>query len=99
LCSELGIREGVLPAGLFRGLEDDTPTFMMRDHTVITNADVSEADVYEITKAIHEHSHFLQEGSVPFAYNPATALDNLGVPVHPGALRFYEKCGYAPSSS
>jgi TRAP-type uncharacterized transport system substrate-binding protein len=55
---------------------------------------VPEVTVYLITKAIYENLPFLQ------AIHPATnamsldaALAGLPLPLHPGALRYYEEAG------
>jgi TRAP transporter TAXI family solute receptor len=59
-----------------------------------TNADVSEENVYMITKTIFENLPFLQ------AIHPATkelaienAIAGLPVPLHPGAVRYYQEIG------
>ncbi|WOI55811.1 TAXI family TRAP transporter solute-binding subunit [Palleronia sp. LCG004] len=59
-----------------------------------TNADVPEEAVYEITKAFWEGVGEM-EGSAPWLRNITldTALEDLNLPLHPGALRFYEEAG------
>ena len=94
LVQEMDLRKGVMPAGLFRGLEQDTPTIVAKYHTITSHAHLRDEDAYEIVKAIDEHPECLQEQHVPFAYDAHTAWDNLGVPLHPGAEAYFREKGY-----
>jgi hypothetical protein len=94
LAAELNLRKGALPTHLLRGIDEDLPTFVMKDHTVSTHATLSDDDAYAIVKAIDEHSDTLQEGPVPFAYHPLTAWRGLSLPLHPGAEAYYRERGY-----
>ena len=94
LVAEMDLHKGFMPAGLFRGLDKDTPTIVAKYHTITSHAHLSDEDAYEIVKAIDEHPDCLQEQHVPFAYDPYTAWDNLGVPIHPGAEAYFREKGY-----
>lgn len=83
----------VLEAGTYPGQEKDVHTLGQANFMAV-RYDVSEEDVYLITKTIYEN--------LPFLYNihKATkemalehALDGLTVPLHPGALRYYREMG------
>jgi TRAP transporter TAXI family solute receptor len=83
----------VIPAGTYPGQDADWNT-IAQPNFLATNADVSEENVYMITKTIFENLPFLQ------AIHPATkamALENaiagLPVPLHPGAAKFYQEQG------
>lgn len=82
-----------IPAGTYPGLDQDVTT-IAQPNFLATNADVSEENVYMITKAIYENLPFLQ------AIHPATkamaiekAIAGLPLPLHPGAQRYYEEAG------
>jgi len=82
-----------IPAGTYPGLDQDVTT-IAQPNFLATNADVSEENVYMITKAIYENLPFLQ------AIHPATkamaiekAIAGLPLPLHPGAQRYYEETG------
>lgn len=82
-----------IPAGTYPGQEADVVT-VGQPNFLAVNADVPEETVYKITKAIFENLPFLQ------AIHPATnemsldvALDGLPMPLHPGALRYFEEAG------
>ncbi|MDP5361399.1 MAG: TAXI family TRAP transporter solute-binding subunit [Paracoccaceae bacterium] len=83
----------LIPAGTYPGQTEDINT-VAQPNFLATNADLPEENVYLITKAIFENLPFLQ------AIHPATkemaiekALDGLPLPLHPGALRYYQEVG------
>ena len=83
----------VIPAGTYPGQEADWNT-IAQPNFLATNADISEENVYLITKTIYENLPFLQ------AIHPATkamsleaAIAGLPVPLHPGAARYYQEQG------
>lgn len=83
----------VIPAGTYPGQDADWNT-IAQPNFLGTNADVSEENVYMITKTIFENLPFLQ------AIHPATkamalekAIAGLPVPLHPGAAKYYQEMG------
>ncbi len=83
----------VIPAGTYPGQEADWNT-IAQPNFLATNADISEDNVYMITKTIYENLPFLQ------AIHPATkamaiekAIAGLPVPLHPGAAKYYKEQG------
>lgn len=82
-----------IPAGLYKGVETDTPTFGLANGMVLSK-DVPEDIVYEMTKTIFENLDNLK------AVHPAlgriskdTVLNGFGAPLHPGALKYYREIG------
>ena len=82
-----------IPAETYPGQTEDVTTIGQPNFLAV-NEDVSEDAVYKITKAIYENLPFLQ------AIHPATnemsldtALNGLPMPLHPGALRYFEEAG------
>ena len=85
--------EYLIPGGTYPGLDKDVTT-IAQPNFLATTADLPEEDVYEITKTMYENLAFLQ------AIHPATkamalekAIAGLPLPLHPGALRYYEEAG------
>lgn len=83
----------LIRAGTYPGLDTDVNT-IAQPNFLATSADVSEENVYMITKAIYENLAFLK------AIHPATevmsieaAIAGLTLPLHPGAQRYYEEVG------
>ncbi len=82
-----------IEAGTYPGQTEDVQT-IAQPNFLATSADVSEENVYMITKTIYENLPFLQ------AIHPATkamaiekAIAGLPLPLHPGAARYYEEVG------
>ena len=82
-----------IPAGSYPGQDTDVQT-VAQPNFLATNADIPEEHVYQVTKAIYENLPFLQ------AIHPATkvmsiesAIAGLPLPLHPGALRYYQEVG------
>ncbi len=82
-----------IPANTYAGQSEDIATIAQPNFLAV-NADVSEDDVYLITKTIYENLPFLQ------AIHPTmqsitldTAIVGLPIPLHPGALRYYQEVG------
>ncbi len=85
--------EYLIPAGTYPGQQEDVTT-IAQPNFLATTADVAEENVYLITKTMYENLPFLQ------AIHPATkamaleqAIAGLPLPLHPGALRFYQEMG------
>lgn len=82
-----------IPAGSYKGIDVDTPTFGLANGMVLSK-DVPEEVVYEMTKAIFENLENLK------AVHPAlgriskdSVLNGFGAPLHPGALKYYREIG------
>lgn len=85
--------DAVLPAGIYNGIDSDIQTLAVRAIWA-THSDTSEAVIYELTKALFENTETLgkvhpkgKEISLDYA------LESVSIPVHPGALRYYEEKG------
>lgn len=82
-----------IPAGTYPGQDADVQT-IAQPNFLATSADLPEEHVYQLTKSIYENLPFLQ------AIHPATqvmaietAIAGLPLPLHPGALRYYQEVG------
>jgi TRAP transporter TAXI family solute receptor len=82
-----------IPAGTYPGQEQDFATIAQPNFLAV-NVDVSEDDVYQLTKAVYENLPFL---AGIHAATKVMALDSaitgLPLPLHPGAIRYYEEAG------
>ena len=87
--------ENVVPAGTYEGVDEAVETLSVGAQWV-TSSDQPEELVYEITKALWNDSTraLLDAGHAKGAEITAeTALDGIGIPLHPGAERFYTEAG------
>jgi TRAP-type uncharacterized transport system substrate-binding protein len=84
-----------LPFRYMRGVPD-TPIQSVGSTGVAVygRQDMPEAFVYDVAKAIDEHRGLLKWANMPFSYDPRTVADGAGVPLHPGAARYYREAGY-----
>ncbi|TFL17171.1 TAXI family TRAP transporter solute-binding subunit [Jannaschia formosa] len=84
-----------IPGGTYDGVEEDVETISVGAQW-ITSADQPEELIYEITKALWNDNtrKLLDGGHAKGAQITAdTALDGIGIPLHPGAERFYREAG------
>ncbi len=83
----------VIPAGTYKGIDEDVQTATTMAMWVVS-ADVDEDLVYEMTKTMWEN-----RAAIESAHEKGkditldTALDGMGIPLHPGAEKYYEEVG------
>ncbi|WP_033541618.1 TAXI family TRAP transporter solute-binding subunit [Planococcus sp. CAU13] len=77
-----------VPAGIY-GLTEEVPTVSVLAMLVAQN-DLSEDTVYNITKAIYENTDKIQHAKAEFI-KAETALDGIGIDIHPGAQRYFDE--------
>ena len=83
----------VIEGGTYPGVDEDVNTVAQPNFLMVRD-DLPEETIYEITKTIYENLAFLQ------GIHPATramsldvAIAGLPLPLHPGAIRYYEEQG------
>ncbi|MGY6634571.1 MAG: TAXI family TRAP transporter solute-binding subunit [Alkalilacustris sp.] len=82
-----------LPADLYPGMDAPVQTVALAN-AMVTHADMDEELVYQVTRAMHENFEFLVSVHPSMAdMTPEFAVSTLPIPLHPGALRFYEEAG------
>lgn len=82
-----------IPAGTYKGLDKDVETVAVMAMLGV-RADLSEEVIYEITKAIFEHTDILvatHKRAVDITLE--TALDGMSIPLHPGAEKYFKEQG------
>lgn len=82
-----------LRAGLYEGMEEPVQTLSI-PNVLVVNADMSDDLAYQVTKLLFEHTDEL------IAIHPAAkdttvefSLNSTPIPLHPGAIRYYEEIG------
>jgi TRAP transporter TAXI family solute receptor len=82
-----------VPGGVFAGVPE--PQYLMHMDTVfVAREDISEAAVYELTKAIWEHNDELLKKPGLMAWKTEKFLTTEpGLPYHDGAIKFYKEIG------
>ncbi len=83
----------VIPGGMYRGTDQDTPTFGVKA-TLVTSADVSDEVVYQLVKAVFDNFDAFRKLHPAFAHLKKTdMLLGNSAPLHPGAIRYYKEAG------
>ena len=83
----------VIPGGLYKGVDEDVPA-LATPALWICDAKLSPTLVYKMTKALWEHRDVLEKvHSQGKNITLETALDGIGIPLHPGAELYYKEVG------
>jgi len=86
-------RRATLVAGTYPGLEKDL-ALISQPNLLVVHKDVPEAVVYQIVQSLYDNLHYLQ--NIHQAANSMAlenAVEGLSLPLHPGALRYYQEKG------
>ncbi|WP_249869405.1 TAXI family TRAP transporter solute-binding subunit [Oceanobacillus saliphilus] len=79
-----------IEAGTY-GLEEEVATVAVLAMVVVTDS-VPEDTVYELTKAIYDNASSMAHAKAEFI-TLETALDGIGIDLHPGAKRYFDEEG------
>ncbi|MFK7875775.1 MAG: TAXI family TRAP transporter solute-binding subunit [Paracoccaceae bacterium] len=81
------------PAENRPGITEPTGTFA-NPFLLVAGANTPDDVVYEVTKTLYENQAALATAGKAFAgFDPAAMAPDLGINIHPGALRFYKEVG------
>ena len=84
---------GVIPAGTYDGQSADVPTVAITN-ILVTHSKVSDEVAYQMTKLMFDNLERLGTAhSAAKDIKLETATENLPIPLHPGAERFYKEAG------
>jgi len=100
-CKSLGYDEAVIPAGSYPFVNEDIPSVTDYEF-LVTRPDMPDDIVYYTLKALFSHQDMLiavsanvEEQLSPAAIaNSLKVMEQSGVPIHPGALKFYREMGW-----
>jgi len=79
---------------LFRGVNRRIKTLGRSGEAIFARDDTPEQAAYEMAKAIDKNHGALKWFIRVYTYDPNTVWQNFGVPLHPGAERYYREMGY-----
>jgi TRAP-type uncharacterized transport system substrate-binding protein len=80
--------------GLLKGVDRKIKTVGRSGNSVFARYDTPEQASYDIAKAIDINRAALKWFIRPYSYDSRTVWKNDGVPLHPGAERYYREMGY-----
>lgn len=83
----------IVPGGTYTGQDTDVPTAAVTN-ILVTHEDVPEEVVYQMTKQMFEGLDSIKAAHAAGRdIDPSKATDNLPIPLHPGAERYYREAG------
>lgn len=93
---EPGLMATKIPKTAYKGMDKDVPT-VGTVTCIIISKDVSDDLAYKIVKTLYANWPELAKikKTAIDASKPENAIMGTGIPVHPGALRYYKEKGYA----
>jgi TRAP-type uncharacterized transport system substrate-binding protein len=80
--------------GLLRGIDRRIQTLGRSGEAIFARDDAPEQAAYDLARAIDENHGALKWFIRIYTYDPNTVWQNFGVPLHPGAERYYREAGY-----
>ncbi|MBN1781655.1 hypothetical protein JW948_11050 [bacterium] len=83
--------------GLLRGVDRRIRTLDRSGESVFGRENMPEQAAYDLAKAIDDNHGALKWYIRVYTYDPETVWQNFGVPLHPGAERYYREAGYMKS--
>jgi TRAP-type uncharacterized transport system substrate-binding protein len=79
---------------LLRGVNRRIKTLGRSGESIFARDDTPEQAAYDLAKAIDENHGSLKWFIRVYTYDPKTVWQNFGVPLHPGAEKYYREAGY-----
>jgi uncharacterized protein len=79
---------------LLKGVDRRIKTLGRSGESIFVRDDTPDQAAYDLAKAIDEHHGALKWFIRVYTYDPKTVWQNFGVPLHPGAERYYREAGY-----
>ena len=93
--SSLAYTSEVIPAGTYTGQTTDISTIGVKS-VLITKADVSDDTIEQLTSLLFEKENEISySNSLKLELTYDFATDDIPIPFHDGANRYYKACGYS----
>ena len=95
--AELGIGKGTIPAGMYPKAANagESVTSATMGTTMIVSAKMADDLAYTLTRTLNDNVQRVRKTHPSLAdYDPELGYLHLGVPLHPGAERYYREKGY-----
>jgi TRAP transporter TAXI family solute receptor len=84
----------VIPAGIYRGVDKDVPTYGVKA-TLVTSEQKPDEVVYNVVKTVFENLDRFRRANPAFSsLKPEEIQQSLSAPLHPGAVLYYQEKGW-----
>ncbi len=83
-----------VPVGLFPGLDRSFATVAKSGTSIYGRTDMPEDFAYTLAKALDENQALLHWTHMNWFYDKHTVWKAYGVPLNPGAEKYYREAGY-----
>jgi len=98
VCRDYGGEPGFIPYRLLRGVDAPVPSVYRPWQLIFGRDDMPDDFAYLLARAYDEQRHLFRETHIPYSYDSHEAARGQGVPLHPGAARYYRDKGYVTTS-
>jgi uncharacterized protein len=95
ICRDYGGEPGRIPFRLLRGVGAPVASVSRPWQLIFGRDDMPDDFAYLLARAYDEQRHLFRETHIPYSYDPRQVARDNGVPLHPGAERYYRERGYA----
>jgi uncharacterized protein len=96
LAADLRLERVELPRGYFIGVDTPIRTVARSGQVIYGREDMPEDFAYQLAEALDAEQRRFVWTMLPLSYSSKTVGRPLGVPLHPGAARYYRAKGYLP---
>lgn len=94
LVKQFGYTKGVIPEGLFPGVDRDIPSVQQENLLIYCRRDVPDEVAALIARALDEHADLFKVQRSPFYYERHQIGRNAYLPLHPAVEAYYRSKGY-----
>jgi TRAP-type uncharacterized transport system substrate-binding protein len=94
ICLEYGGEPGMIPYRLLRGVDRPVQSVSRPWQLIFGRDDMPEDFAYRLAEAYDVHRELFRQTHIPYSYDSHQVARDQGIPLHPGAERYYRDRGY-----
>jgi uncharacterized protein len=94
----LGVAPVTARYGLLKGITHSIATVGRTGEAIFGREDMPEQAAHDVAMAVDQNRQMLKWFIRPYSYDSRTVWQDFDVPLHPGAMRYYQEAGYMPAA-